>query len=120
MGKRFVCWWAVLCVLGLAGAAMGDLVGHWKLDEGTSAILDSSGNGNDGTIVGNPTPIAGVVGNALEFHGLGAAGGGGDYINCGSVRVWISPGRFPSPCGSDRERTIRRAEAPKRRRWPRH
>ncbi|NLT78358.1 MAG: hypothetical protein GXX98_17705, partial [Planctomycetes bacterium] len=103
MGKRLVCWWAVLCVLGLTGAAMGELVGHWKLDEGAGAILDSSGNGNDGTIVGNPTPIAGVVGKALEFHGLGAAGGGGDYINCGSgaslditslisIALWIRPG----------------------------
>ncbi|MDI6449040.1 LamG-like jellyroll fold domain-containing protein [Anaerobaca lacustris] len=103
MGRRFVCWGAVLCVLCVAGAAMGDLVGHWKLDEGTGVILDSSGNGNDGTIVGNPTPIAGVVGKALEFHGLGAAGGGGDYINCGSgaslditslisIALWIRPG----------------------------
>ena len=103
MGRRFVCWGVVVCVLCAAGVAMGDLVGHWKLDEGSGAILDSSGNGNDGTIVGNPTPIAGVVGKALEFHGLGAAGGGGDYINCGSgaslditgqisIALWIRPG----------------------------
>jgi len=97
-------WWAVLCVLVVAGAAMGELVGHWKLDEGSgTTVLDSSGKGNDGTIVGNPTWVPGVTGKALEFHGLGAAGGGGDYINCGadaslnitsliSITLWIRPG----------------------------
>ena len=65
-------------------------------------VLDGSGNGNDGTIVGNPTWIPGVLGTALEFHGLGASGGGGDYINCGSgaslditgpisLALWIRP-----------------------------
>jgi len=97
-------WWAVLCVLVVAGTAMGELVGHWKLDEGSgTTVLDSSGKGNDGTIVGNPTWVPGVTGKALEFHGLGAAGGGGDYINCGadaslditsliSITLWIRPG----------------------------
>jgi hypothetical protein len=103
MCKKSV-WWAVLCVLAVTGAAMGELVGHWKLDEGSgTTIADSSGKGNDGTIVGNPTWIAGVTGKALEFHGLGAAGGGGDHINCGgdasldvtssiSIALWIRPG----------------------------
>jgi hypothetical protein len=74
------------------------------LDEGSgNAARDSSGNENDGTIVGNPTWIAGVSGGGLEFHGLGAAGGGGDYIDCGndtslditgpiSITLWIKPG----------------------------
>jgi len=91
-------------VLVVAGTAMGELVGHWKLDEGSgTTVLDSSGKGNDGTIVGNPTWVPGVTGKALEFHGLGAAGGGGDYINCGadaslditsliSITLWIRPG----------------------------
>ncbi len=66
-------------------------------------VLDSSGNANDGTIVGNPTYIDGALGTALEFHGLGAPGGGGDYIDCGndasldipgpiSLALWIQPG----------------------------
>jgi hypothetical protein len=65
-------------------------------------VNDSSANGNNGTIVGNPTWVAGVQGTALEFHGLGASGGGGDYINCGSgaslditgpisLALWIRP-----------------------------
>ncbi len=64
---------------------------------------DSSGKGNDGMIIGNPTWIDGVQGKALEFHGLGAAGGGGDYIMCSSgasldipgpiaLSLWIKPG----------------------------
>jgi len=64
---------------------------------------DGSGNGNDGMILGNPTWIAGAYGKALEFHGLGAAGGGGDYVLCGSsaslditgpisLSLWIKPG----------------------------
>jgi len=78
-------------------------VGHWTFDEGSgTTVADVSGNGNDGTIVGNPTWIDGIEGTALEFHGLGAAGGGGDYINCGSgasldiagpisIALWIRP-----------------------------
>ena len=68
-------------------------------------VLDSSGNGNDGTIVGAPTFVDGPAGYgmAMEFHGLGAPGGGGDYIDCGndaslditgpiSIALWIRPG----------------------------
>ncbi len=105
MGKRAVCLVCCLSVLGSAGVAFGELVGHWKLDgiEGTK-IVDSSGKGNDGKVVaGNPTPIAGVKDGALEFHGLGVSGGGGDTIsipsNAGldiggpiSITLWIQPG----------------------------
>jgi hypothetical protein len=88
----------------MAGAALGDLVGHWKLDEGTGTkIADSSGKGNDGTVTaGKPTWITGVQGAALEFHGLGVSGGGGDYITVNhsasldivgptSMALWIRP-----------------------------
>jgi len=75
------------------------LVAYYAME---NDVLDGSGNGNDGTIVGNPTWIPGVQGTALEFHGLGAAGGGGDYIDCGSgasldiagpisIALWIRP-----------------------------
>jgi hypothetical protein len=76
------------------------LAAHYAFENDTK---DSSGNGNDGMIVGNPTWIAGAYGKALEFHGLGAAGGGGDYVLCGSspslditgpisLALWIKPG----------------------------
>jgi hypothetical protein len=104
MGKKAICLLCCLSVLGTAGVALGDLVGYWKLDEGTGTkAADSSGQGNNGTITGNPTWITGVQGGALEFHGLGVPGGGGDYINCGnkaildiggpiSITLWIRPG----------------------------
>ena len=56
---------------------MGKLVGWWKFDEteGNTAV-DSSGNGNDGILVGNPVwrPQGGKIGGALEFSGKG------DYV----------------------------------------
>ncbi|MCH8194426.1 MAG: hypothetical protein IIA65_10485, partial [Planctomycetes bacterium] len=93
----------VVLMLGCVGTIHADLVGHWKLDEGSGGtVADSSGNGNDGTIVGNPTWIDGIDGSGLEFHGLGSAIGGGDHINCGndaslnilgpiSLALWIKP-----------------------------
>ncbi|MHC4560559.1 MAG: LamG domain-containing protein, partial [Planctomycetota bacterium] len=99
-----ICLACFVLLLSMVGNASAELVGHWTFDDGSgTTVSDSSGNGNDGTIVGNPTWIAGVGGTALEFHGLGAAGGGGDYINCGndaslditgpiSIALWIRPG----------------------------
>ncbi|HQI26568.1 MAG TPA: hypothetical protein PLT20_00675, partial [Sedimentisphaerales bacterium] len=104
MGRRHLCCLACLVLLGMARATLAELVGHWTLNEGGGTVVaDSSGKGNHGTIVNKPTWIAGVFGKALEFHGLGAAGGGGDYINCGSdpslnilsqisIALWIKPG----------------------------
>jgi hypothetical protein len=57
------------------------LVGWWKFDEtsGTTAA-DSSHNGNDGAIRGNPVwmPSGGKMGGALSFDG------NGDYVDCGN------------------------------------
>ena len=104
MGKRYLCCLACLLSLGMARASLAELVGHWTFDEGGGTVVaDSSGKGNHGTIVNKPTWIPGVFGKAMEFHGLGAAGGGGDYINCGgdaslniqsqiSIALWIKPG----------------------------
>ena len=67
-------------------------IGWWKFDDasGTTAV-DSSGNGNDGTLNGNDHGhghgngnggtdqwITGAVGGALDFDGRN------DYINCGN------------------------------------
>jgi len=51
------------------------LVAYYPLD---NDVLDGSGNGNDGTIFGNPTFVEGVDGMALKFDGAG------DYVDCGS------------------------------------
>ncbi|MEX0786480.1 MAG: flexitail domain-containing putative surface protein [Dehalococcoidia bacterium] len=58
------------CVPG-AVVIPGSLVGHWKFNEGAgSTAADSSGNGNDGTLVNGPTWVSGVAGYALEFDGF--------------------------------------------------
>jgi hypothetical protein len=54
-------------------------VAHWKLDENTGVLAyDASGNGNNGTLVGNPTWVQGKNGPCLNFDGSG------DYVNCGT------------------------------------
>ncbi|MHC4517612.1 MAG: LamG domain-containing protein [Planctomycetota bacterium] len=49
-----------------------DLLAHWKLDESAGRIAsDSSGNSNDGTLMGNPTwrPSGGYFDGALDLDG---------------------------------------------------
>ena len=54
------------------------LVAEWHFDEGSgSAVADSSGNGNDGTIYG-ATWVDGKYGKALHFDGVN------DYLDCGN------------------------------------
>lgn len=58
------------------------LVGWWKFDETSGTVAaDSSGNGNNGTLIGNPTWVAGKIGGALSFDGAG------DYMEVSS-RKW--------------------------------
>ncbi|MFH1718738.1 MAG: LamG domain-containing protein [Planctomycetota bacterium] len=103
MSKKLICLCALVLVLSLVNVVSADLVGHWTLNEGSgTTVADMSGNGNDGTIFNSPTWIPGMQGMALEFHGLGAPGGGGDYIECShsaslnitgpiSIALWIRP-----------------------------
>jgi alpha-tubulin suppressor-like RCC1 family protein len=59
--------------------AAGRLVGWWKLDEAAGDIAaDSSGYGNDGTLIGGPQWVDGVEGGAIELDGID------DYIDCGN------------------------------------
>ncbi|MEN6427959.1 MAG: LamG domain-containing protein, partial [Phycisphaerales bacterium] len=72
--KQLIVWCgavAVVLILGHAAVAgQAGLVGHWRFDEGQgTTAFDSSGNGLDGTLRGNPTWVAGVVGGALSFNG---------------------------------------------------
>lgn len=107
MCKRLICLVFSILMLGLTANVYADLVGHWTFDEGSgNTITDVSGNGNDGTIVDNPvwdiSWITGPSGGAVEFYGVGTAGGNGDYFDCGndaslnitsniSIALWIRP-----------------------------
>ena len=107
MSKKLIYLVSFILVLSVTSNIQADLVGHWTLDDGSgTTITDISGNGNDGTLVDNPTWditwIPGIAGSALEFYGLGVSGGGGDYFDCGSdpslnmtgpisITLWIRP-----------------------------
>ncbi|MGD8499259.1 MAG: LamG domain-containing protein, partial [Phycisphaerales bacterium] len=59
-----------------------NLLGWWKLDEGSGVIvLDGSGHGNHGTIMGDPQWVIGHDGGALEFDGSSA------YVDCGNAEA---------------------------------
>ncbi len=63
----------------LSETTQAELVGWWRFDEGSGTVAsDTSGNGNVGTLNGDPQWIAGHFGGALEFDGID------DYVNCGS------------------------------------
>jgi hypothetical protein len=82
---------SLVLVLGMAVSSSADLVAHWKFDEGSgNTAHDTSGNGNDGTFVGDPVWMTGRAGGALEFNGSS------DYIEVPfseSLRV-INQGDF--------------------------
>jgi len=64
---------AVLALVALQiGVARADLVGHWKLDEGSGTVAaDATGNGHDGTLNGDPQWVDGYFGGALDLDGQG-------------------------------------------------
>ncbi|MGE5295325.1 MAG: LamG-like jellyroll fold domain-containing protein [Solirubrobacterales bacterium] len=74
----------MLCVLiwGPAWSASGALVGWWAFDETEGTVArDSSGHGNDGTVVGAPVWVQGRIDGALQFDGS-------TYVNCGNSQVF--------------------------------
>ncbi len=88
---------ALICMMGLAQVACGDLVGWWTFDEGSgTTVLDSSGNGYNGTFQGDPEWVPGIRDGALELDG-------DDWIDFGnpaklaiteaiSICCWVKPG----------------------------
>ncbi len=72
----------------------GELVGWWKLDGDAN---DSSGNGNHGTVNGDPNNVMGWIGGALQFDGID------DYIRTDyatdlpawTVALWVNSPAAP-------------------------
>jgi hypothetical protein len=57
--------------LAQVSGAGSSLVGWWKFDDASgNTAADSSGNGNNGTLVNGPTWVAGQIGGALSFNGV--------------------------------------------------
>jgi hypothetical protein len=74
MTRTIVILGALLALALIAPAAQANIgpVGQWRLDEGSGSVLvDSSGNGDNGTATGGVTWTAGPSGSALAFDGTG-------------------------------------------------
>ena len=83
-----------------AQPANTNLVAHYTFDEGAGATVgDSSGNGNNGTVVGVPQWVSGKIGGAMLFSGFE------NYVDCGddaslvlqdavTVACWIKVAAF--------------------------
>ncbi|MBC8469497.1 MAG: hypothetical protein H8D56_08495 [Planctomycetes bacterium] len=72
MSRKLVCFVFVLGLVltGTAGAADPNLVGWWRLNEGSGTVaIDSSGNNLHGELVDDPVWVAGVQGTALQLIG---------------------------------------------------
>ncbi len=70
-------------------------VGHWMLDDGEGTVaVDSSGNGNDGILIGTAMswmPDDGMIGGALSFDGT-ASGADYDYVEISTADISLAAG----------------------------
>ena len=75
MCRKLIYLLSFILVLNVAGSASADLVAHLSFDENSGNVAhDISGNGNDGTLNGDPQWVAGLISGALDFDG------NGDYV----------------------------------------
>jgi len=100
MSRKLIQLVCICFVLGLAFTTVvkADLVGWWRLDEGSgTTAFDSSGNGNDGQFQGDPEWVEGFLGGALEFDG-------DDHVDTGysenlanwTLAAWVKSPAAPS------------------------
>ncbi len=73
---------SVVLILGLSGSTSAELIGHWKLDEGSGTIAADSVGNNDGTLIGDIAWVEGILDAALSFDG------DGDYVDCGNDPIF--------------------------------
>ena len=101
----FLALFVLLAVTVCTQAQDPDLLGWWKCDDGTGTnVTDSSGNGNNGTFVGDPEWVAGKFGSGLLFDGQG-----GERVSIGnldvpsgaiSITCWFNASNLDTP-GND-------------------
>jgi hypothetical protein len=66
-----------------------NLIGWWKMDETSGTVAaDSSGYGNDGTVVGGAQWVSGYIDGALDFDG------DDDYVDCGYDPIFDTAGEM--------------------------
>ncbi|KPK37789.1 MAG: hypothetical protein AMJ65_13805 [Phycisphaerae bacterium SG8_4] len=71
---------SLILLLSAAADCSADLIAHLGFDEGSGAVAhDTSGNGHDGTLNGDPQWVAGRIGGALDFDGTD------DYVEISRV-----------------------------------
>jgi len=124
MSEKIICLFSVVLILGLAvsGAAQAadpSLVGWWKLDDGSGTTAsDSSGNGNDGTLMGGAQWAVGKFVMAVEFDGVD------DYVevphseiltvdNEVTVMAWIHTSRHGGPPPEGYQGIIAKSNGPR-------
>ena len=82
--------WVVAVATSVAPAADPGLVGWWKFD---GDGLDSSGNGHNGALQGNPQWVAGKMGGALDFDGDDNVSVAGVQLptSAFTIALWFNP-----------------------------
>ena len=96
MFRRSVLIVSLFSLMATAGGVSAALVAHWTLDDGSGTLaVDVSGNGNEGTLQGDPKWAVGQIGGALELDG-------DDFVECGNgailniteqltLSAWVKP-----------------------------
>lgn len=101
MKFRYLILSVVLAImLSAVSKSKADLIAYWPLDKILDGkVLDATGNGYDGTVIGNLKPIEDANHKGLYFDG------GASYIDCGSegfdkindqitISAWIKISKF--------------------------
>ncbi len=83
--------------LSMAANVSAGLIAHWEFDEGSGTIArDSSGKGHDGTLLGDPQWVTGMIGSgALSFDGTDGLVEAGDDASLSltdalTITAWVS------------------------------
>jgi hypothetical protein len=100
MNRKLTYVVSFIVVLGLLSSASAELVGQWKLDEGSGTTAeDASGNGNNGTLEDEPTVADGQFVQALAFDDSRVAIPASDTLTADlfqgsfTISAWINPRR---------------------------
>ncbi len=87
---------SAIALASVASAADPSLVGWWKFDETSGAtVADSSGGGNNGTVIGNPQWVSGQINGALQLDGVSTyvdlpIGTVMSGLQNGTIAMWVN------------------------------